>query len=211
MDTYTEGTIAVADTPSLPPDSEPVEEVVEGISDEFTPLEERAEENTSETISPESQENNDTFLSPSGEVFNPEIHIAKDKLNKDGSFKRKRHRKITATDGTEMTEAMPSENNACAVTCVYIFEQVGCSICGEDFKANAAEKAFLTNTLQRYFDEKGIQDLPAGVAVAIAFTSFTVAKLQQETCKQKAKPFFDKVKEKLYQCYVSIRNLFKRK
>lgn len=205
-----------AKTPELPPDSDPVKEVVENIPDEFTPLDASSTEETDQnTILNESSEASsgldDTFLSPSGEVFNPEIHISKDKINKDGSFKRKRQRKTFSQDGAEIPDVLPPENNACAVTCVYVFEQIGCSICGEDFKANPNEKAFLTNTLQRYFDEKDIQDLPAGVAVAIAFTSFTVAKLQQETCKQKARPFLDKVKEKLFKCYSFFRNLFKRK
>ena len=208
--------VETAKTPELPPDSDPVKEVVENIPDEFTPLDDSP--NTVNNQTTELNENNesssgfdDTFLSPSGEVFNPEIHISKDKINKDGSFKRKRQRKTFSQDGAEIPEILPAENNACAVTCVYVFEQIGCSICGDDFKANPNEKAFLTNTLQRYFDEKGIQDLPASMAVVIAFTSFTVAKLQQETCKQKAKPFFDKVKEKLYKCYSFFKNLFKRK
>lgn len=196
----------------LPPESEPVEEVVKDIPEEFTPPEQT--EQTSENDGTEQAESQqETFLSPSGEVFNPEIHIAKDKLNKDGSFKRKRQRKA-GQESPEMPEVLPQEgpeNNACAVTCVFIFEQLGVAVCGDGFKGTPQEKLFLTNTFQRYFDEQGISDLPSGIAVVIALTSYTVAKLQNESCRQRAKPFWESVKTKVGQFFSLVKRAFGRK
>lgn len=196
---------------SLPPADEGTKEIIENISEDFTEPPPIEEENND---LPDYEEG---FTSPSGETFDPRIHVSKDSITKKGNFRRKRNAKIVEETFPENTISMLEEQRvndstlACAETGTFFFLQIGKGIFGEDFKASKDEHVTLVASLQKYLISQGVTDLPPGLGCAIAFGGFTVSKMRHDTCRTKAKGFFQKVKDKIALLFLKIKNLRKRR
>lgn len=185
-----EVTTAMTDTPPLPPSDTGTPEVMESLPDNFTP-------------SGEIPENTDGEIYDSkGNAFNPSLHIAPDRLNKDGTF-RKRNKSSLNVENEEITNG--SEN--VSKTIVFFFSQTGKAIFGEKFEPNKEERSYLEKSMTAYLETKDITDIPPGVAVTIAFASFTVAKMREEECRKNGVSLFKKIKEKVTPIF---RKVFRR-
>ena len=181
---------ATADTPPLPPADAGTPEVMESLPDTFTPSGEIPENTEGE------------IYDSKGNAFDPALHIAPDRLNKDGTF-RKRNKSSLSVENEEVTNGSETVSK----TIVFFFSQTGKAIFGEKFEPNKEERSYLEKSMTAYLETKDITDIPPGVAVSIAFVSFTVAKMREEECRKNGASLFKKIKEKITPIF---RKLFKR-
>lgn len=202
----------------LPPADKGTREVVNSLPLEFTPPTEIDEKGR------------EIHRSPSGEIYNPEIHLPSMKITPNGNWRKKRgilpilkrkeeEARAAETIDTEGGELPPCAHEefpvqgeaidragcrATAETGTFFFLQIGKGIFGEDFKASKDENEHLVSSLETYLVSKGISDIPPGIAVAIAFTGFTVSKLRNDSCREKSRGFFKRLKDKVVLLFAKI-------
>ena len=170
-------------------------EIMDELKDDFQPVE-TPKEKTSENAPQEE------IKSPSGETFNPEIHVSPDSITPKGNFRKKKG----AKNNTENVSSIPDENvfvenaniKATAESITFLFVQFGVFAFGEKFRpSNKNETLGMVTSLERYLEQEGITDIPPGVAVCIAFGGYTLCKMREEECRNSFSKIFSYIKNKI--------------
>lgn len=130
------------------------------------------------------------------EEFDPSIHVAtKDGLpvmNRDGSFRKKPGRKNPSISGhaeprINIPEApQPDQSEMAAKACAALYVQSGMTLFGMEWAPeNKEEFQGLEFAFKSYFDAKGAIDIPPGIALALAMSSYAAKRFQQPTTQSR--------------------------
>lgn len=117
--------------------------------------------------------------------FDPDIHVTdvdgNPVKNKDGTWRKKRGRKVS--DPTRQ------ESRELAVVTVETMERVAVLAISPEWvmmkDEGIDEKAGLVTAFDRFYDAHDIDDIPPGVALAIACGSYVIPRLAMEQTKKK--------------------------
>lgn len=166
-------------------------EIMENITEEFTPYE---TENQAEEV----PQNEEEIKSPSGETFNPEIHVSPDSITPKGNFRRKKGAKEKTLISDAEVFVENANTHATAETITFLFVQFGVFAFGEKFRPSSKNETLpMVTSLEKYLEQEGISDIPPGVAVCIAFGGYTIAKMREEECRSNFSKIFSWFKTKI--------------
>lgn len=139
------------------------------------------------------------IVSPSGEIFDSDIHVSPDKINADGSFRKRPGRKKQAQTNTSKSEsqlgnihadnAPPSGSQVAGKAAAHAMFMMGVAIGGEEWQpvvnpeVGINEPEMLSGAFADYFEAKGVEDFPPGVALTMAVLSYAAPRFQQPKTK----------------------------
>lgn len=141
------------------------------------------------------------MVSPSGEVFDSDIHVSPDKINADGSFRKRPGRKKQTQSTTPKSESQlgnihadntpppPSGSQVAGKAAAHAMFMMGVAIGGEEWQpvvnpeVGINEPEMLTGAFADYFEAKGVEDFPPGVALTMAVLSYAAPRFQQPKTK----------------------------
>lgn len=145
-----------------------------------------------------------------GNVFNPDMH-ASDKAGnpsytQTGRFKKKPGRKVNAPEKAGAVNNAPAVGSfeaACAATGIFV--QTGVALFGDEWQPeelpHANEEAIMCGAFTKYFEAKGVSDIPPGAALAIALVSYSARRFS----KPKTKTQLAKMKDWLIAKVMNIK------
>lgn len=169
-----------------------------------------------------------------GRKFDPQFHeVAEDgkpKINKKDGFitcKPGRTPKVSsrfsggkpqAAEVVRQKETKPDyeaiNRRVSAEATVDIFIQLGIMIFGPEWQAQKTdqidERANLVLVTDRYFEVKGISDIPPGAAMAVAFVGYAAARMQYPSTQTKVSIIFREMKKSVMNFFSGIGKFFKR-
>jgi hypothetical protein len=132
-----------------------------------------------------------TPRSPSGEIFDPSLHVSPDSINKrTGLFRRKKGApkpegnlnsgNVNQLNCQQLATIKQQTENA-GVVLSGLFFGVGCMFLSSDFAPkNAEEKKAVHDSIVNYLASSGISDIPPGMALAITLCGYTAGKFAAE-------------------------------
>lgn len=138
-----------------------------------------------------------------GEEFDPDIHLSdKDgnpRLTKHGKFRLKPGRK-TGTDHSAKqrinrpnaaNENISPEMSMAAETAASMYINSGVMLFGEEWIPDSAkrEREHLVSAFEQYFIAKGIEDIPPGLALAIAMFGYAAPRLHMPQTQYRLSTF----------------------
>ena len=134
--------------------------------------------------------------------FDPEIHstdaMGNPVKNKDGSFRKKRGRKRGSTVNPEATyesgNLAKTSVELLVNTCVVTFGEAWLPIKDKDHGID--ERVNLEGAFDRFYAEKGLDDLPAGFALVLACSAYALPRLQDQQTKSKLSKLGSWLKQK---------------
>lgn len=113
------------------------------------------------------------ILDSAGAAFDPSIHIAPDRLNKNGTFRKRKIRHAEASDGGE-EGADPAALGIAVSRSVFTIAVV---LGGENWKPEPAEVEALDNAWVSYFRTRNITNIPPEVLLVSALTAYAGKRL----------------------------------
>lgn len=141
-----------------------------------------------------------TYIPPPSarEAFDPSIHETDDngnpRLTKDGAYRRKRGQKakkgtipVSQNTTTFTTEAdtKPVDYRGTAIFFTGIVFSTCESLFGKSWKPNSQESENINTAAERFCAANDIQDLPPGIALAVAFGMYALPRLQDPETKER--------------------------
>jgi hypothetical protein len=101
------------------------------------------------------------------------------------------------TDDERNLAREKSERLATAAFVTDMVEISGVTIAGDDAKMGEPEKIGMTGAWERYFEAKGIADIPPGVALCLVCTQYYTRVLSSPPAQPKVKKFVSIIKDKV--------------
>jgi hypothetical protein len=183
--------------------------------DEVSP---EAEQQAAEKAA-EFQKGEAPILDNQGQKFNSHIHAVDSdgnpRFTKSGRFMKKRGGAAQKLNLPKSEEQKREETQAqigtyeaaCAATAIYI--QTGVALFGDEWQPeqlpHASEEEVLIHSFDRYFQAKGVYDIPPGFALAIGLGSYAARRLSKPKTRTRFEQFKDWAVGKFY-TYKSKRN-----
>lgn len=137
------------------------------------------------------EQNQEIFLDSSGTAFDPTIHISRDKLTKDGRFKKKTGGYAGVVGGIKHTK---SEASITGEGYAQFYSTLHVAIWGQSGRDENLEKA-LAISIQRYLREEGLSDIPAKIELPISMALYTTTVAMKEENREKTFSFLGKIKK----------------
>lgn len=143
-----------------------------------------------QVVLPEQADIAEKILDSAGDEFDPEIHILKrdgtPSYTKSGRFRKKVTRKKTETEPDA-----PNPYLAAAIGTVATIEMAAVTLGGDEFryikdkKAGIDERQTGIDTFAQYYEAKGIEDFPPGIALAIWAIAYAGPRLAQPQVRER--------------------------
>ena len=138
--------------------------------------------------------------------FNPQFHIVDDdgkpELTKKGKLRVKKGQSPSKIAKAGVPSQQPESYKQCAqVVCGSIFG-FGQLVAGEDAKPSPDQAQFMVDSYERYFEVKGIEDIPPGLAVFLSTAAYAIPV---------AIKAMNRKESKLYAGYKKLRDKFAKR